>query len=537
MATTTSLPAADRETAATYARLEERILTRDQVGAADAFYDLVRAERPLSEMLRETVRIHAPYTQIPYHQRLDDGVVKFVNNDHCLLSARASMRLVDLVPRDAGYLPLAQTIWYVPSGLDPWNQLIGKAPGHYTRLYKIEVGEQPPPPQMHWPDQEPLQIEGTVPERLNEWLTLVQRGDVLTSYRVFLGLLEDKANRRRLLAQLAFAGLIDVQDRMYYNRSYTTGHKSYRARATIELGEMAGWENAHSIVYAGVPDIAVGPRWYSTYEMSCNVVQLRLEGRDQELMRNDAPLTDEEQNGLIEAILHGLEPAWIDRLVALLEAGKGPRRILDVIQIAAAQVLLETGHPNNFSMSQHGSEYCNTLRWFYDTFDHPHQLKLLFVAASFINQASHHQQDTPGNGAVPIRPPRAAAGLSPQRLLERLDEALIALRPDESVALTSVYLQSGNDRAPLLTTLAMAACKFGNDPHNQELGLSLIEDYRHSTAADRDRLLLACAQHTAGHRKYGDPLEAYRRYAAAFGIDTRQSSRGDAPIEDAVLDD
>jgi len=39
-------------------------------------------------------------------------------------------------------------------------------------------------------------------------------------------------------------------------------------------------------------------------------------------MRNDAPLTEEEQNDLIEAILHGREPAWIDRLVALLEAGK-----------------------------------------------------------------------------------------------------------------------------------------------------------------------------------------------------------------------
>jgi len=36
--------------------------------------------------VRETVRIHAPYTHVPYHQRLDDGVVKFVNNDHCLLS-------------------------------------------------------------------------------------------------------------------------------------------------------------------------------------------------------------------------------------------------------------------------------------------------------------------------------------------------------------------------------------------------------------------------------------------------------------------
>jgi hypothetical protein len=537
MATTTPLPASDRETAGAYARLEERVLARDQAGASGVFYELVRAGRPLPELLRETVRIHAPYTQVPFHQRLDDGVVKFVNNDHCLLSARASLRLMPYVPGETSYLPLAQTIWYVPTGLDPWNQLIGRAPGHYTRLYKIEVGEAPPPPQTYWPDQEPLHIEGSYAERLNDWLTLVQRGDVLTQYRVFLGLLEDEANRPRALAQLAFAGLIDVQDRMYYNRSYTTGHKSYRARATIELGETVGWEHAHAIVYAGVPDIAVGPRWYSTYEMGCNVVQALLDGRDRELMANDAPLTEEEQEGLIDAILNGREPAWIERLAALLKAGKGPRRLLDVIQVAAAQVILETGHPNNFSMSQHGYEYCNTLRWFYDTFEHPHKVKLLFVAASFINQASHHQRDTPGNGAVPIVPPPGSESLSPQRLLERLDEALIALRPDEAVALTSVYLRGGHARGPLLRTLALAASKFGNDPHNQELGLCLIEDYRHSTAADRERLLLACAQHTAGHRKYGDPLEAYRRYAEAFGVETRQDSRGDAPMEDALLDD
>ena len=59
---------------------------------------------------------------------------------------------------------------------------------------------------------------------------------------------------------------------MLYNRSYTTGHKSYRARATVELGTPIGWDNAHDVVYAGVPDIAVGPRWYSTYEMGCLVV-------------------------------------------------------------------------------------------------------------------------------------------------------------------------------------------------------------------------------------------------------------------------
>ena len=37
-------------------------------------------------------------------------------------------------------------------------------------------------------------------------------------------------------------------------------------------------------------------------------------------------------------------------------------------------------------MPQHCYEYCNTLGWFYDTFEHPQRLKLLYVAASFLNR-------------------------------------------------------------------------------------------------------------------------------------------------------
>ena len=119
-----------------YTQLEAKILERDQVGASHIFYDLVRARRSLPELLGHTVRIHAPYTHVPYHQRLDDGIVRFVNNDHCLLSSRASMDLMTLVRPELAYLPLAQTIWYIPTGLDPWNQLLGKMPGHYVRLYE-----------------------------------------------------------------------------------------------------------------------------------------------------------------------------------------------------------------------------------------------------------------------------------------------------------------------------------------------------------------------------------------------------------------
>jgi hypothetical protein len=58
---------------ALYQKLEDRILARDQKGASDAYYELVRQHRPMAEIVAEAVRIHAPYTHVPYHERIDDG--------------------------------------------------------------------------------------------------------------------------------------------------------------------------------------------------------------------------------------------------------------------------------------------------------------------------------------------------------------------------------------------------------------------------------------------------------------------------------
>jgi len=516
-----------------YGKLEERILARDQVGASAVYYDLARAGRPRAEIVRETVRIHAPYTHVPYHQRVDDGFVRFVNNDHCLLSARTSLRLPKLLPAALEYLPLAQTIWYVPTGLDPWNQLLGKMPGHYGgRGQKRDPNAPIAPPERHWPDQRPVTLEGSFEERLNHWLTLVQRGDVLEAYRVFLGLFAERERRRDLLAHLAFAGLIDVQDRMLYNRSYTTGHKAHRARATIEIGEAVGWDDAHDVLYAGALDMAVGPRWHSAYEMACQVSWMHLAEDDAKvkssmepspkrlvearLLANTTPLTPADAQRLQQALLDEPEPAYIHEITRLLLAGTDPRQILDAIQVAAARVMLMVGSPANFSMPHHGFEYTNTLKWFYDTFAHPHRLKLLYVAGSFINQAAHWTRNTPGNGEADTRPPASARSVDAGGLLARLDAAQVALKPDESVAWTRAYLEAGHDRAPLASTLALCAVKEGNDPHNQEIGLGLVEDWASSTAHDRDTLLLACAHHTAGHQKFGDPLECYRRFTEVF---------------------
>jgi hypothetical protein len=272
----------------------------------------------------------------------------------------------------------------------------------------------------------------------------------------------------------------------------------------------------------GALDMAVGPRWYSAYEMACQVAQNLMDNRDRDFLANDGALTPAESLALVEALLSGEEPAYMNLIVELLKEGKGLRQILDTIQLASAQLILETGDVNNYSIPQHSYEYCNTLRWFFDTFDHPHRVKLLFVAAAFVCRGAHNQRYMGGNGPIKIEPPRGADGMLQHQLLERLDDALMGLRAFEAVNWTAAYLKTGFDRAPLVETLATAAAKTGNDPHNQELGSCLLEDYAHSTARDRDRLLLAQAKHTAGHRKYGDHLEAYRRFAEAFPLAGRR---------------
>ena len=518
------------DTARLYEKMEERMLARDQVGASLAFYDLVKAGRPLNEMIAESVRIHAPFTHVPYHERIDDGYVNFVNNDHCLLSARATINLARMLPGDVAMLPMAQTIWYIPTGLDIWNQKLGAAPGHYTRGYDGTI-ENPPKPAVYWPDSEPLREAGPLAERLGRWMTRVHRGEVMDAYRSFLGLMEDKANRRAVLAELVFAGLIDVQDRMYLNRSYTTGHKGYRARATVELGDALGWDNAHQVIYAGALDIAVGPRWYSLYEMACNTIKEQIEGQvlrampyhgvsaaEAAMLANTAALTAEEEAGLVHAVLYRDEPENTAAITALLRAGKDPRRIIDALQIAAAQLTIDTHGANNFSMPMHCYEYTNALGWFFDNFDHPRRLRLLYVGAAFVTMTSHHQKHTGEMVARPIAAPAGADRLSAMALLARIDAAICLQNTAESQAWVQAYLDNVADRMPLVRALALAACKIGNDPHNQEIPQNMLEDYAKNRSPNRDRLLLACTQHCAGHRKYGDILEAAQRFSDGTGV-------------------
>ncbi len=559
--TTLSPSITDRETEAKYARLREKVLERDQPGASAVTYELVKDGRSTTEILSETVRIHAPYTHVPYHQRMDGGFVRFVNNDHALLSARATLSLQDFMPETLRPLPLAQTAWYVPSSLDVWNQLLGKAPGHYAyRTYdESKHPDGPAMPMVHWQDQEPGALEGPFEEELGRWQRLVEWGHVDEAYRLWLGLWELRARREELLAHTMFAGLMDVQDRMVWNRSFTTGHKAYRQRSLIDLGRAIGWDHAHHVIYAAVPDLAVGPRYYSNFEAACQIMLYELEEEgprsslsatsasdtDRQLFANTTPVSEPEAESLIHAIMRGDEVHFIDPLIGLLRAERSPRSIMDAIQIAAARVLLETRAPHAVGMPQHAVEYCNMVCWFFDQFDHPHRTKLLFVAANFVNQAARYirardpffMNDGVTNGPRQVSPPAVAESMTGEQILRQLDHALLTLDLDGSVDWTQAYLGTGFDRAPLIETLAVGAAKQGNDPHNQELGLVTLQDYQRSASPFRDTLLLASAHHTAGHIKYGDQFELLRHFGEAFGVPVdAEGAGGDDPAE-AFLDD
>ena len=58
-----------------------------------------------------------------------------------------------------------------------------------------------------------------------------------------------------------------------------------------------------------------------------------------------------------------------------------------------------------------------------------------------------------------------------------------------------------------------------------------------STAVDRVKLMYGCVTNLTGYRKYGNHLEAYNRYAEAFGLPITAAAPGDAPVEALLLED
>ena len=210
----------------------------------------------------------------------------------------------------------------------------------------------------------------------------------------------------------------------------------------------------------------------------------------------------------------------LEAVTRLLKAGKDPRRILDVLQIAVRADGAGDARPPSTSTCRITATSIRT-RWAGST-----TISTIRAGCGCCmsrrcspTASAYHQQ---GLGEVhPSRvqgAERVPIALTAGQLLDRVDAAICALNGQESVGWTQAYCDNVADRAPLVQRIALAACKLGNDPHNQEIAQCMLMDYGTNRQPDRDRLLLAAAYHTAMHRKYGDPLEPARRFGQAMGF-------------------
>ena len=107
--------------------LTAAILDRDQPRTTDLFYKMVTDEgRSVGEALSVVTAAEAPFVQVPNHINVKDGQVVLVNNDHTILGLRTSADLAPYLPEQYRLLPMLQSVWYIPAGLDIWNQLAGQ---------------------------------------------------------------------------------------------------------------------------------------------------------------------------------------------------------------------------------------------------------------------------------------------------------------------------------------------------------------------------------------------------------------------------
>ena len=67
-----------------------------------------------------------------------------------------------------------------------------------------------------------------------------------------------------------------------------------------------------------------------------------------------------------------------------------------------------------------------------------------------------------------------------------------------------------------MQTVALAACRFQDDPHNQKIIHSTFEEYAHNTTQLRDKLLLAGVRLLAGWTKMPGERDCFARYEREY---------------------
>ena len=226
---------------------------------------------------------------------------------------------------------------------------------------------------------------------------------------------------------------------------------------------------------------------------------------------NQTPLSRGEVDEMLDLLMTaGHDKVW-DQISAHLKSGKSIKSLGDTIQIGAAELILRTTVPRQFTNGQHPFDYCNVAsNWMRNT-ENPYQARVLYLMANFINDVAHENKLY-----APVLEQEAKdfdfAGKAPTTLLGALDEAIMALDAPRATAVARAYLDAGADRRAYMETVALAACRFQDDPHNQKITISTFEEYGHNSTHLRDKLLLATPRLLAGWVKMPGERDCFARF-------------------------
>src|SRR6059036_1763652 len=407
--------------------LTEAILERDQPRTTDLFFRMVKRDRQsMGDALDVVTTAEAPFVQVPSHIKVRDGQITLINNDHTILGLRTAASLAPYLPEEYRLLPFLQGVWYIPAGLDIWNQLLDRYPGRYATMKGMNV---PPPsygPAVWHQQQPPIVQEGPIEDRLHAHMVATISGDVRQSYGLFLGLAEDESARAQLRDQMLFLGLIDLQDTVAGRKARNTGHKALRARAATDLADIIGWDRARGVFYICVPDMAVGPLYYSLYDAVCVTVSAEFPDSGKGLKQaNTTQLSPVEVEGMVQLLMEADAPTVWNLITTHLRNGKSLTSLGDAIQIGAAELILRTTVPRQFTDGQHPFDYCSTANYWMRTSDNPYQPRILYLMANFVNDVARSNKLY----ASVIEGECAGVdttGRTPEALLRELDEAILA---------------------------------------------------------------------------------------------------------------
>ncbi len=505
--------------------------------ATETFCRLVTEQnRPLKSMIQEAISAAAPYVQVPSHlMRLPSGELRGVNYDHTILGWRGAISLMGELGGKRGILPNIQAMWYVPQGLNVWEQVVCEFPGHYARDGEQCNRQFPGPdehvnrfdgpawnaPKIYFEDHAPIE-GGSVEERLGRMNWAIAEGDKAEAYGLFLGLAKDPANREQLKNAILFAGITDLQDTIINRGGYQNiGHKALRARALVDMADYLGWDNAHELIYTVVPDLGCSPRLYGLWTEISNICRMEIPKHADIPRRSDKPLTERDLDILTEAILWGGPFDVNAAIMGFFKRGAGTLDVGDAVMVCFQRYLIDVlEHPNAFLHPTHALDYMNVVLSWIRNHDNPHHVKGIFMGARFMNDTIRSNANFPRDPKTALEHRRTfrgwADGIAVDRMLPILKEHVLAQDAPRSCALVDSYLERTSERHELMDTITYAACHWQNDPHVMRNCSSSLEEYRANKTSRRDDIIRGYAKHQSRYVKRALSHDCYNVFVDHF---------------------